>query len=43
MRHVKISFKTKLFKLRLTGDEVGQESLVGGIDVHGDFEGEREW
>lgn len=43
MRHVKISFKTKLFELRLTGDEVGQESLVGGIDVHGDFEGEREW
>lgn len=40
---MKISFKTKMFELRLTGDDVGQENLVGGIDVCGDFEGEREW
>ena len=40
---MKISFKTKMFELRRTGDDVGQESLVGGIDICGDFEGEREW
>lgn len=25
---MKISFKTKMFELRLTGDDVGQESLL---------------
>lgn len=32
-----------MFELRRTGDDVGQESLAGGIDICGDFEGEREW